>query len=80
VTSDDGMGARIRSARRRKQMTTTELGAAVGVAERTVTRWERGRTLPDTTFLRNLARVLEVNAAWLLGDGEGEETTIEAVA
>jgi transcriptional regulator with XRE-family HTH domain len=61
------VGQRIEAARRRRVMTQSELARDAGVAVITITRLEGdkiGNPRPDT--VRKLARVLDVDPAWLL--------------
>lgn len=50
----------IRSARKRKGLTIPALAAKVGVAPRTVIRWEGGDSLPWAQHLIALAHVLGI--------------------
>ena len=52
--------------RRQKNLTQRELAEAVGVTDKAVSRWERGRGLPDVSLLTPLAGVLGVSVTELL--------------
>ena len=57
-----------------RQVTQSEIGAALGVTGVTVGRWEAGAKEPDLDTITRLARVLRVRAAWLaFGDGPMRE-------
>jgi len=53
-------------------MTTTDLGARLGVSSRTVDRWEAGITAISRFHL------LAINAVLLPGDKPAEDVTTEA--
>lgn len=57
----------ISSRRRERNMTQEQLAAALGVSAKVVSKWETGRSLPDTVFLLPLCRALEITAEELLG-------------
>ena len=47
--------------RREKNMTQEELGARLGVTNKTVSRWENGNYMPDISLLQQLSAELGVN-------------------
>lgn len=51
---------RIRTARRKRGLTQTDLAGRLAVTPTTVSRWERGEARPRTRSLEQLAGVLEV--------------------
>lgn len=52
------LGVRIRSARQARGLTQGDLGGRLGVTPTTVSRWERGQTVPDRDLRHALATVL----------------------
>lgn len=60
------LGRRIASMRGFHTMTQDQLGALVGVTKQTVSGWENDRRLPDANDLRELCRVLDCTADYLL--------------
>lgn len=52
------LGKRIRAARVRLGLTQVQLAEAVGVAQATVCKWERGQLRPDDALLKRLSSVL----------------------
>lgn len=58
-------------------MTQRELGELIGVTERSVAAYESGDVIPYR-FLRDLERVLGVEAAWLLHGEDAVRTTESA--
>jgi transcriptional regulator with XRE-family HTH domain len=69
----NGTGERIRQLRREKGMTQSALARAVGVTDKAVSKWERGRGLPDVSLLGALALALGADMEALLRGGPGAE-------
>lgn len=59
-------GALIRALRTQRGLTQRELGAAVGVGDKAISKWERGLGCPDVSLLSALSRALEVDVERLL--------------
>ena len=66
----------IKAFRQKKGMTQEELASRLHVVRQTVSKWEKGLSVPDAELLIRLAEVLEVSVAQLLG-GEAETATEE---
>lgn len=66
----------IRAFRQKKGMTQEELASRLHVVRQTVSKWEKGLSVPDAELLIRLAEVLDVSVAQLLG-GEAETATEE---
>ena len=64
------VGEQIAALRKQKNMTQNDLGERIGVTFQSVSKWERGETLPDTAVLPDLARVLETTVDYILNGGE----------
>lgn len=64
------IGERLREARENKQLDQATLADKIGVATRTVQRWEKGEQVPDGDVLMKIARATGALAGWLL-TGEG---------
>lgn len=60
------IGSFIREIRKEKGLTQEQLAEKVGVSQRSVSRWETGKTLPDYSLLPVICEVLQVNIAELL--------------
>lgn len=67
------IGAQIRAARTAKGMTTTQLGAQVGVVQRTVERWESGFTRPDARYRILIEDELDLGRNTLVDDEDEVE-------
>ena len=57
----------IKSLRKNKGYTQEELAARINVVRQTVSKWEKGFSVPDAEALQRLADVLEVDIKELLG-------------
>ncbi|MBE6812056.1 MAG: helix-turn-helix transcriptional regulator [Ruminococcaceae bacterium] len=64
------VGAQIATLRKTKGITQNELGERIGVSFQAVSKWERGETLPDTSLLPDLAKILETTVDFILLGGE----------
>ncbi len=70
-TEDDTIGGRISLARDALGFTVEHISAIAGVTVETWTNWENDRSEARANRLDMLARILQVNIAWLLS-GQGE--------
>lgn len=61
------IGSRLSVCRQNKNMTQEELAYRLGVTPQALSRWERGMSLPDTSILPSIARMLEISTDYLLG-------------
>ena len=64
------VGEQIAALRKAKGLTQNDLGERLGVTFQSVSKWERGETLPDTAILVDLADVLETTVDFILTGGE----------
>ena len=66
------VGNQISTLRKNKGLTQSDLGERLGVTFQSVSKWERGETLPDTAILVDLANVLETTIDFILNGMEKE--------
>ena len=59
----------IKVMRKNKGLTQEELAIRLHVVRQTVSKWEKGLSVPDAQMLQKLAEVLETSVAALLGAG-----------
>ncbi len=65
------IGERIRKGRENKEIDQASLADKVGIATRTLQRWEKGEQVPGGDFLMQIARWTGVRPDWLLtGSGD----------
>lgn len=70
MSDDNGLGKRIREARKRGEFTLAQAARRLAVTETTFSKWESGKSTPRANKLQMLAGMLNVSLVWLL---EGEE-------
>ena len=66
--------------RKAKGYTQEELAIKIHVVRQTISKWEKGLSVPDADMLSKLADVLEINVSELLGSEIKEETNKNEVA
>lgn len=57
----------IKALRKEKGLTQEEFAIRLNVVRQTVSKWEKGLSVPDAEMLQKIAEVLEVNVQELLG-------------
>lgn len=70
----------IRILRKNKGMTQEELAIRLNVVRQTVSKWEKGLSVPDAVLLEKLAEVLETDVSTLLGETVEPETDSNGIA
>ena len=63
----------IRNFRKARGLTQEELAVRLNVVRQTVSKWEKGFSVPDADTLQKLADILEVSVSQLLG-GDPEQS------
>ena len=58
----------IRTARKNKGMSQEELASRLNVVRQTISKWESGRSVPDSEMLVKLSEELETSVSALLGN------------
>lgn len=72
-------GRFIMERRKRKGLTQAQLAERLGITDRAVSKWETGRSLPDSSIMLELCGLLEITADELLRGGQAPPWT-EAAA
>ena len=72
------LGARIRDARSRLDLTQGDIAGSLQVSAQAVSKWERGENAPDITLLPELAKLLGVTVDRLLGTHIPVDDSVEA--
>ena len=57
----------IKTLRKSKGLTQEELANRINVVRQTVSKWEKGYSVPDAEMLKKIAEVLETDVSQLLG-------------
>lgn len=65
-------------AKRRKEKNLTQAGLAekIGVSNKTISKWETGKCMPDYNVIQNLCEVLEISISELMDAEEKEPDSI----
>lgn len=70
----------LKTMRKAKGYTQEELAIKLNVVRQTVSKWEKGLSVPDADALSRIADVLDTDVSTLLGEEIIEETDKNAVA
>ena len=70
------IGSYIAKKRREKNLTQKQLAEKLGVSNKTVSKWENGKCMPDYSIIEQLCSELSVTLSELLG---GEDTAVDSV-
>lgn len=79
------LAEKIYQARKRAGLSQEALADALGVTRQAVSKWETGKSVPDTENLRRMAQVLAVSADYFLGEApapenvSGDSATLDAI-
>jgi transcriptional regulator with XRE-family HTH domain len=66
---DVALGAWIRAARRQAGLSQVELAERLGLAQSSVSQWEKGITQPSTSHMLTLLRMFPSSVAELIASG-----------
>ena len=70
----------LKAMRKAKGHTQEELAIKLNVTRQTISKWEKGLSVPDVDFLFKIADVLETNVGTLLGGAIMDEVNKDTVA
>lgn len=76
------IGKKISESRKQKGMTQKDLAKLLNITDKAVSKWERGLNFPDIALLEQLAAVLQISVAELLGieDTPSEQAVLDLAA
>lgn len=60
------IGRFISECRKQKGLTQAQLAETLGVSDKTISRWETGKTMPDLSFYEPLCEILDIQISELL--------------
>lgn len=69
-------GKFIAQKRREKNLTQEQLAEKLGVSNKTVSKWETGKCMPDYSVVNSLCEELEITVAELMDGEETEEKSV----
>ena len=70
----------IKALRKTNGLTQDELAIRLNVVRQTVSKWEKGLSVPDAEMLQRIAEVFEVNVSQLLGAPINQNENIDVIA
>ena len=70
----------IKALRKTKGLTQEELAIRINVVRQTVSKWEKGLSVPDADMLQRIAEVLEVDTSQLLGSPAQQHENADMIA
>ena len=60
------IGNFIAEVRKQQNMTQRELAEKIGVSDKTISKWETGKSMPELGYLQQLCEILQINVNELL--------------
>ena len=70
----------IKTLRKTKGLTQDELAIRLHVARQTISKWEKGLSVPDAEMLQIMAEVFEVSVSQLLGSTINQNENVDIIA
>lgn len=62
--------------RKEKNMTQEQLAEKLGISNKTISKWETGKCMPDYSIVKSLCDALEITVAELMDGEENEEKSV----
>ena len=70
MMTQENIGKTIMEKRKEKNMTQEQFAEKLGVSNRSISRWENGKTMPDFSLFPKICETLELSVSELL-EGKG---------
>ena len=70
----------IKNFRKNKGYTQEELANKLNVVRQTISKWEKGYSVPDAEMLKKLAEIFDTNVSQLLGSTIEQDSNIDLLA
>lgn len=70
----------IKNFRKNNGYTQEELANKLNVVRQTISKWEKGYSVPDAEMLKKLAEIFDTNVSQLLGSTIKEDSNIDVLA
>lgn len=70
------IGKFISQKRKEKNLTQEQLAEKLGVSNKTISKWETGKCMPDYSIIKDLCEKLDITVAELMDGEEKEEKSI----
>ena len=59
--NQEKIGSFIAQRRKDKKLTQAKLASYLGISDRTISKWERGKGLPDPMYMLELCQILDIS-------------------
>ena len=69
----------IKASRKKKRLSQEELASELHIVRQTVSKWEKGLSVPDAEMLIRIAQALDTSVRALLGETQQEETEPDTI-
>lgn len=63
----DTFGSRVQAIRKQRNITQQELGVAIGVDKRVISKYEKDQTIPSVLVAKEIAKALDTSLDFLIG-------------
>ena len=70
----------IKTLRKTKGLTQDELAIRLHVVRQTISKWEKGLSVPDAEMLQKMAEIFEVSISQLLGSSINQDENVDIIA
>lgn len=70
----------IKNLRKNKGYTQEELANKLNVVRQTISKWEKGYSVPDAELLKKLAEMLDADVSQLLGSTIEQDANVDVIA
>lgn len=70
----------IKTLRKTKGFTQDELAIRLNVVRQTISKWEKGLSVPDAEMLKKMAEIFEVSISQLLGSSINQDENVDIIA
>ena len=70
----------IKNFRKNKGYTQEELANKLNVVRQTISKWEKGYSVPDAEMLKKLAEIFDTNVSQLLGSTIEQDANVDVLA
>ena len=69
----------LKALRKNKGFTQDELASRLNVVRQTVSKWEKGYSVPDAEMLEKIAEIFDTDVSQLLGNSIEQNASVDAV-
>ena len=76
----DMLNENIKNLRKNKGYTQEELANKLSVVRQTISKWEKGYSVPDAEMLKKLAEILDTDVSQLLGSTIEQDANVNVMA